>query len=241
MYKLKNRATNEWFAMKEIEISDDTKMQLAVSEAQILIDVMVRVAHPNIMEIKKVYHIGNQFYLLFPLCEGGELIGRVRREKRLSEHATRKILRDLVSALHAMHQQNILHLDIKPENIMFESDGEDARIKLTDFGLSRVYSNQKSYELVLQEKKGSPPSIEQLQQRMKEVTERGVCLSRHVAEGVCGTIGFISPELIVMNYRSCAADVFAAGVVFYVMLCGYAPFQGRSDEQTIVKTLCGKK
>lgn len=47
-------------------------------------------------------------------------------------------MKDLISALHELHRHDILHLDIKPENIIFDSDAEDARIKLTDFGLSKV-------------------------------------------------------------------------------------------------------
>ena len=49
-------------------------------------------------------------------------------------------MKDLISALNELHRHDILHLDIKPENIIFESDAEDARIKLTDFGLSKVSS-----------------------------------------------------------------------------------------------------
>jgi serine/threonine protein kinase len=47
-------------------------------------------------------------------------------------------MKDLISALHELHKHDILHLDIKPENILFETEAEDARIKITDFGLSKV-------------------------------------------------------------------------------------------------------
>ena len=136
------------FAMKEIEIADEEKMKLAISEAQILKDVMTRVAHPNLMEIKKVYHIGSQFNLLFPLCEGGELFDRIQREKKFDEKAAARVLHDLVSALHAMHSHNILHLDIKPENILYVTKDANSLIKLTDFGLSRVCSASRSYDMI---------------------------------------------------------------------------------------------
>ncbi len=52
-------------------------------------------------------------------------------------------MRDLISGLHELHKNKILHLDIKPENILFESTAEDSIIKITDFGLSKViiYNN----------------------------------------------------------------------------------------------------
>ena len=136
--------------MKEIEIADEEKMKLAISEAQILKDVMTLVAHPNLMEIKKVYHIGNTFNLLFPLCEGGELIDRIRREKKFEEKVAARVLHDLISALHAMHKHNILHLDIKPENILYVTKDKDSPIKLTDFGLSRVCSASRTYDMIQQ-------------------------------------------------------------------------------------------
>lgn len=62
-----------------------------------------------------------------------------------SGHFTEKdaavIMKDLISGLHALHSQDILHLDIKPENILFDGLGPDARIKITDFGLSKLFSD----------------------------------------------------------------------------------------------------
>ena len=224
--------------MKEMEITDEMKMKLAVSEAQILMDVMARVAHPNIMEIKKVYHIGDRFYLIFPLCEGGELIQRVREKVRFTEPAAALVLRDLISALHAMHTNNILHLDIKPENILYETKEENSRIKVTDFGLSTLLCDSRPYEMIQQQKLGDkkPPTVEQMDAIMANFDMHTFC----AAEGVCGTVGFISPEMILTGFRSKAADVFAAGVVFYIMLSGYAPFDALTDRKTIAKTLYGK-
>ena len=82
--------------------------------------------------------MGNKFYLVFPLCTGGELYEHVIRKGHFTEYDAAVLMRDLISALHELHQHDILHLDIKPENILFESDAPDARIKITDFGLSKV-------------------------------------------------------------------------------------------------------
>jgi serine/threonine protein kinase len=82
--------------------------------------------------------VGNKFYLVFPLCTGGELYEHVIRKGHFTEYDAAVLMRDLVSALHELHQHDILHLDIKPENILFESDAPDARVKITDFGLSKV-------------------------------------------------------------------------------------------------------
>jgi serine/threonine protein kinase len=82
--------------------------------------------------------VGNKFYLVFPLCTGGELYEHVIRRGHFSEHDAAILMRDLISGLHELHKNKILHLDIKPENILFESTAEDSIIKITDFGLSKV-------------------------------------------------------------------------------------------------------
>ena len=49
----------------------------------------------------------------------------------------------IMEGIRALHRHNILHLDIKPENILFETGAESACIKITDFGLSRLYKKEK--------------------------------------------------------------------------------------------------
>ena len=48
-------------------------------------------------------------------------------------------MKDLIGGIHELHENDILHLDIKPENLLFETTDADARIKITDFGLSKVF------------------------------------------------------------------------------------------------------
>ena len=101
-----------------------------------------------------------------------------------------------------------------------ESKEPDAKIKLTDFGLS------KSVDLTI----GTPTAEE-----LKTKTQEFVSLGTHNRK-LCGTMGFMSPELILTGHISPATDVFAAGVVLYIMLCGYRPFYSRSDRQTFLRT-----
>ena len=54
-----------------------------------------------------------------------------------------------------------------------------------------------------------------------------------------GTFGYMAPELILTGYCSKASDVFAAGVVLYILLCGYPPFSSKSVRQLFVRTLRG--
>ena len=167
--------------------------------------------------------MGDTFYMLFPLCSGGELYEAVIKRGHFTEFDAACLIRDLISAISELHKRDILHLDIKPENILFESEAADARIKLTDFGLAKNYN--------LNTKKSSLSSfkdriaVEELTKALKLFLDVGELQY----ENVRGTVGYMSPELILANVCSKAADVWAAGVVLFILLSGMPPFHSRSN------------
>ena len=201
VYEAFVKELNVTIAMKEIEIKNDYQMRAALSEASMLQDIMEHVAHPNIIAIKKIFHFGSKFYLIFPLCTGGELLDHIIRHRHFKEENSLKVIHDLVSALHALHAHNILHLDIKPENILYESQEPDAKIKVTDFGLSRLFSDAPK------KAKQQMPTFEELQEKKRLFIDLGL----YATESIIGTMGYMSPELILTGYVSEATDVFAAG------------------------------
>ena len=230
VYELLHNTNGQRFAMKEMEIKSSYQMQMAVSEAEMLKDIMENITHPNIMHIERVFQVGSKFYLVFPLCTGGELYEHIIKKGHFTEHDAATQTRDLVSGLHALHEHDILHLDIKPENILFDSMDEDAKVKITDFGLSRrmTKAEEKSFDV----KKLSADMATEM---------RSFQLSGDLTNDrrMKGTIGYMSPELLLINHTSRAADVFAAGVVVYILLSGMPPFQGTNDRDTINKTITG--
>eukprot|EP01040_Poterioochromonas_malhamensis_P000194 gene195-202_t len=235
VYELVHRKTGKHLAMKEMEIKSDKQMQLAIAEAVFLKKIVETVCHPNIMRIEKVFQVGSRFYLAFPLCTGGELFDAIVDRGHFSEHDAAVIIHDLISALHALHAHDILHLDIKPENILFANKDIDSRILLTDFGLSKVFSEEESkFHASIEDHEIFQKNF---QKHLELYIENGD-LDEKVS--IRGTNGYISPEIIIDGYYSKAADVFASGVVLYILLCGYAPFAGRSTRQTFLKTVKGK-
>jgi len=230
VYELLHKTNGLRYAMKEMEIKNKSQMDMAIQEAEMLKDIMENISHKNIMHIEKVFQVGSKFYLVFPLCTGGELYEHIIRRGHFSEYDAAVIFRDLISGLHALHSHDILHLDIKPENILFDTNiiENDPKIKITDFGLSKVFSN-------LNESQRKPPTMEDISQKLKAFSESGV-LDR---DRLRGTVGYMSPELILTGYSSKATDVFAAGVVLYILLCGRPPFQSKSNREILEKTARG--
>ena len=74
-------------------------------------------------------------------CSGGELLERIIEKSHFTEVEAKKIMKKVLSAIMYLHEKKICHRDLKPENFLFSHPGEDAEIKLIDFGLSRKFGD----------------------------------------------------------------------------------------------------
>jgi serine/threonine protein kinase len=243
VYELLHKSNGGRYAMKELEIKSKPQMDNAVAEAEVLKDIMENISHPNIMHIEKVFQVGSKFYLVFPLCTGGELYEHIVRRGHFSELDAAIIIRDLIGGLHALHEHEILHLDIKPENLLFESNDENARIKITDFGISKIFSvnnnnnrdDDRAESTVSKPPTGDVFSVQLLEEKLRSFL-KGNDLKM---EKLRGTIGYMAPELFLTGHCLKATDVFAAGVVLYILLCGRPPFYAKTDRGVLEKTALG--
>lgn len=92
------------------------------------------VNHPNIARLYEYTVSGDMPCIIMEYVEGVSLDSYIFRQGRVSNEETEKILLQIASALKYLHQQNILHRDIKPQNFKIERDGT---VKMLDFGISK--------------------------------------------------------------------------------------------------------
>ena len=97
-----------------------------------------RLNHPHIVKVLELFERNNTFYYAMEYCEGGSLDRKIEQEGGLSECQAKEYLIQIGSALSYMHSHRVLHLDLKPSNIMLRSTGEAV---LIDFGLSKHYDD----------------------------------------------------------------------------------------------------
>lgn len=94
-----------------------------------------RLSHPNIINVYDVGISSGQNFMVMELVEGETLKQKIREEGSLTLTDTLKIAKDVASALEHAHEHSIVHCDIKPHNILLDSNG---RSKVADFGIARA-------------------------------------------------------------------------------------------------------
>ena len=120
IYKVKNKDTEEIYAMKQM---DKIKIQQNLELFKNEIEIMSILNHPNICKLYEVYEDSKFIYLIIEYCEGGELLDRITKKQKEGKLYTEKeaavIFRQLIEAIEYIHEIGVIHRDLKPENILF--------------------------------------------------------------------------------------------------------------------------
>uniref|UniRef100_A0A914X435 non-specific serine/threonine protein kinase n=2 Tax=Plectus sambesii TaxID=2011161 RepID=A0A914X435_9BILA len=114
------------------------------------VKIMKQLDHPNIVKLYQVLETESTLYLVMEYASGGEVFDYLVAHGRMKEKEARAKFRQIVSAVQYLHQKNIIHRDLKAENLLLDSD---MNIKIADFG----FSNQFALGSKLDTFCGSPP------------------------------------------------------------------------------------
>jgi len=133
-----NRQTNRKAAMKSLRIENmsQKKWDLLYNE----VEIYLRLDHPNICRLLEVYEDETAIHLIMELCSGKELYDRLASKRRYSEFDAVVAVLQMFGALSFMHDHSMCHRDLKLENWVYTDETEDAKLKLIDFGFSKVFS-----------------------------------------------------------------------------------------------------
>ena len=131
--QVRKNDTSELFAMKVMRKADVLKrnqVRPALTERQLLQSVR----HPFIVSLHFAFQSDEHLYLVLALQSGGELFFHLKREGAFAEGRTRLYAAEILLALEALHSLGYLYRDLKPENVLLDSDGH---VRLSDFGLAK--------------------------------------------------------------------------------------------------------
>lgn len=137
VYKAKDHKLNRFVAMKVLkpEFSADTNF---IRKFQREAQAAAGLAHPNVVNVFDVGEDQGINYIVMELIEGITLKEYISKKGRLTVKEATSIAIQVSMGLEAAHNRNIVHRDIKPQNIIISTDG---KVKVTDFGIARVASS----------------------------------------------------------------------------------------------------
>ncbi|XP_062988682.1 STE20-like serine/threonine-protein kinase isoform X2 [Elgaria multicarinata webbii] len=130
VFKAQNKETKVLAAAKVI----DTKSEEELEDYMVEIDILASCDHPNIVKLLDAFYYENNLWILIEFCAGGAVDAvMLELERPLTEPQIKVVCRQTLEALHYLHENKIIHRDLKAGNILFMLDGD---IKLADFGVS---------------------------------------------------------------------------------------------------------
>jgi len=164
------------------------------------ISVMAKIYHPNIVNFKEIFDSPENYYVVMEMVNGGELFDRIIELTKYSEAEAATVMRQALLAIQHMHHLNLVHRDLKPENLLLSSKESNATIKVADFGFTCHCESSELHAIL-----GTPP--------------------------------YMAPEIVSLRYDNIShsgygkpVDIWAMGVILYILLSGIHPFQMEDEE-----------
>ena len=199
VYLAVNIITKQNMAMKKIKKVKENEID--DMEIKNEINILKKLDHPNIVKIIEFYSAPKAYYIITDFCSCGELYNQIKNQ--YSENQLAVLFYQVLSGLYYLHSNNIVHRDLKLENILISEIEKDKVtnekyfwVKIIDFGTAKIFEKNKSEKAVV------------------------------------GSSYYIAPEVLHKHYNE-KCDTWSVGVILYMLIVGRAPFDGKDDEEII--------
>ncbi|WWC62426.1 uncharacterized protein I303_105022 [Kwoniella dejecticola CBS 10117] len=203
VYRALNFLTGETVAIKSISLLSLPASSLPDIMSEI--DLLKNLNHPNIVKYKGFARDKENLFIVLEYCENGSLQTILKKFGKFPESLIAVYISQVLEGLIYLHEQGVIHRDIKGANILTNKDGS---VKLADFGVSS---------------KNQPPNLPNQNQIPKEENENEVV----------GSPYWMAPEVIEQNGSSTASDIWSVGCVIVELLEGKPPYGDLAPMQAL--------
>ncbi|XP_076065454.1 uncharacterized protein LOC143039386 [Oratosquilla oratoria] len=159
---------------------------------------------PRTVHLMDVFNNESHVILIFEYAAGGDLQTLLDEDLVPYERDVIGFLRQLLEGLVFLHDHGIVHLDIKPQNLVLMGDFPDCAVKLCDFEIARLV------------------------------------MPGHEVREILGTPDYVAPEIIHYEPITTKTDMWSVGILTYVLLTGFLPFGGDTDQETFLEISKGE-
>ncbi|XP_065167043.1 serine/threonine-protein kinase D3 isoform X2 [Atheta coriaria] len=132
-----HRKTNRAVAIKVIDkLRFPTKQEAQLKNE---VAILQNLSHGGVVNLERMFETPERIFVVMEKLKGDMLEMILSHEKgRLTERVTKFLITQILIALKHLHSKNIVHCDLKPENVLLSSDAEFPQVKLCDFGFARI-------------------------------------------------------------------------------------------------------
>lgn len=217
VYEAAHRPTGHRYAVKKIH---RPKMIWGDRDAlQDEIHSLVRVRKgPNIVQLYEVYEEDVDCYLVMELMKGGELFERILQQREFTERQARDCCQGMLQGLEYMHSKRVAHRDLKPENLLLATESH--------------YDEE------------SPDGGGGESTMVVKLADFGFakkCPQENGLRTLCGTPGYLAPEILERwPAYDVKCDLWSVGVILFLLLGGYLPFEDEDEDRVFERTRNGE-
>ncbi|QKX55070.1 uncharacterized protein TRUGW13939_02162 [Talaromyces rugulosus] len=102
------------------------------------LELLQRLNYPNIVHFRDWFESRDKYYIVTELATGGELFDRICEYGKFTEKDASQTIKQILGAVHYLHERNIVHRDLKPENLLYLTSDLQSSLVLADFGIAKM-------------------------------------------------------------------------------------------------------
>ncbi len=210
------------------------------------IEILKNLDHPNIMKVYESYVFENNYYIISELCDQGHLLSKMEKLQRMDQIVVKFLMDQVFNAVAYLHSKNILHGDIKLENVLLYNASKRGGRRFTS--INEDFNEDEALRNDINQNYGKKKSSTKSKNYIKDMMNYEIKLidfgcskyfvrkdkKKKKLKGIIGTSIYCSPE-VVDNLYDERSDEWSCGVLMYILLCGQPPFYGDSEEEIFEK------
>ncbi|KAA6396739.1 MAG: putative NEK protein kinase [Streblomastix strix] len=220
VYSMQEIRTQNIVAIKECDYDTDEEKEMVNKEVAVMRDIYQIISQSaqqssflHIVQPLGFFLNEDKAYLVMEYCAGGDLrkyINDLRKmEAEVSQKKCYEIVGQLASSIYQLHMNDIIHGDMKPDNVLLT---EDLKVKLADFGLTRKLREGKEYMTFL-----GGTTVYQAPEVLQSQTVQQIPTGREKEK----------PQ---RRTQTIAVDIWAIGIMLFELLAQHHPFIGKDED-----------